>query len=361
MAVLLFGCDPDSGGGGGGGGGSPTGPTCVVAGDSCFVASGATFSPTDLTTFQGSCTGLGGTFTASGTCSTASIVTGYCAIPNGAANALAGTAITGMTMRGYYYTPAYDAPAADADCTGIGGTWTGGAPPASCGNGTVEFPEWCDGANLDGATCVGMGYTGGTLACAGNCLGFVTTGCTGPAPVCGDNNATAGESCDGTDLNGATCTNVGGGFTGGTLACAGNCLGFVTTGCTGGGGGGTAESEPNGSIATADGPYTADVTLTGAIAAGTPADYDYFAIQNTSGVSVSVTLSTVTPNCGSWSYDTVLTVYNSGGTTIGSNDDYNGACSQVTVSIPAGTTYYAMVRGYAGSAVSSYQLVVNFP
>lgn len=39
-----------------------------------------------------------------------------------------------------------------------------------CGNGVVDAPEQCDGGDLGGATCAGLGYTlGGTLACAVGC------------------------------------------------------------------------------------------------------------------------------------------------------------------------------------------------
>jgi hypothetical protein len=52
-----------------------------------------------------------------------------------------------------------------------------------------------------------------------------------PAP-CGDGIRRAGvEQCDGGDLGGHTCQTVGGGFSGGTLACSSTCV-FDTTGCT---------------------------------------------------------------------------------------------------------------------------------
>jgi hypothetical protein len=52
---------------------------------------------------------------------------------------------------------------------------TGGGPV--CGNGIVETGESCDGTNLSGQTCVGLGFAGGTLACSGSCS-FDTSGCT---------------------------------------------------------------------------------------------------------------------------------------------------------------------------------------
>lgn len=52
-----------------------------------------------------------------------------------------------------------------------------------CGNGIVEPGEDCDGANLNGKTCVtlGLGFIGGTLSCKVDCT-FNTTACTLPAP-----------------------------------------------------------------------------------------------------------------------------------------------------------------------------------
>jgi len=52
--------------------------------------------------------------------------------------------------------------------------------------------------------------------------------------VCGNNIIESGETCDGTDLNGNDCTTLGLGFTGGTLACLGDCFDYDTTECTDG-------------------------------------------------------------------------------------------------------------------------------
>jgi cysteine-rich repeat protein len=53
--------------------------------------------------------------------------------------------------------------------------------PVDCGNGVVEPGETCDGSDLDGQTCVGQGFGGGTLACSPDCGHFVTTGCSAAA------------------------------------------------------------------------------------------------------------------------------------------------------------------------------------
>jgi hypothetical protein len=164
------------------------------------------------------------------------------------------------------------------------GHCTGG--PSDCGNGGVDVGEACDGDNLDGESCTNLGFTGGTLACASDCLSFDTSACTGsnvppewtcePAYYnatdgcdcecgaydpdcaipdaeiygcgegqtcdstghctgssadCGNGAIDAGEACDGNDLNDEDCLSLG--FTGGTLTCVGDCLSFDTSACTG--------------------------------------------------------------------------------------------------------------------------------
>jgi cysteine-rich repeat protein len=108
---------------------------------------------------------------------------------------------------------------------------------ASCGNIVIEYPEVCDGTNLAGDDCTTVpgGFTGGTLACLGDCSGFDTSACMGGGDVCGDGAATGSETCDGADLVSNDCTTIGMGYTGGTLACNGTCDGWDTAACTGGG------------------------------------------------------------------------------------------------------------------------------
>jgi hypothetical protein len=50
----------------------------------------------------------------------------------------------------------------------------------SCGTGVISGSEVCSGTNLNGKTCqtVVSATTGGTLACAANCLSFDVSGCT---------------------------------------------------------------------------------------------------------------------------------------------------------------------------------------
>jgi hypothetical protein len=107
---------------------------------------------------------------------------------------------------------------------------TGCTGPPRCGDGAINQPgEACDGAELGGQTCVGLGLGDGTLACSSLCT-FDTSGCADP-PRCGDGVINqAGELCDGADLGGKTCVDIG--FLGGTLACQPDCT-FDAAGCVG--------------------------------------------------------------------------------------------------------------------------------
>lgn len=103
----------------------------------------------------------------------------------------------------------------------------------SCGNGQLDGGEQCDGDNLGGSTCVLLGYAGGALNCNPNCT-LDPSECIPLGPQCGDNMAEGGEQCDGNDLDGQTCMSLG--FDMGQLACDQNC-GFDTSGCSNQGGG----------------------------------------------------------------------------------------------------------------------------
>jgi cysteine-rich repeat protein len=94
-----------------------------------------------------------------------------------------------------------------------------------CGNAQVDSGEQCDGATLNGATCVTRGFDRGNLGCKADCT-YDTTGCS--MNSCGDGIVSAGEQCDGVDLAGATCVSLG--FVSGALGCTANC-GYLTTGC----------------------------------------------------------------------------------------------------------------------------------
>ncbi|MEE8410412.1 MAG: hypothetical protein V3T05_12455 [Myxococcota bacterium] len=102
---------------------------------------------------------------------------------------------------------------------------------AQCGNDRREGTEECDGVDLDGKTCVQLTGNTGTLACASGCT-FDTTDCTGTTVVeCGNDQIDGTDVCDGSDLAGLGCTDLG--YTGGPLTCLADCSGYETGACTG--------------------------------------------------------------------------------------------------------------------------------
>lgn len=108
------------------------------------------------------------------------------------------------------------------------GSSESGVGPQSCGNGAVDFAEQCDGEDLFGFSCEGLGLGEGVLTCSEACL-FDTTGCMAPVPDCGDGLVQPGEQCDQIDLQGFNCGSLGLGS--GVLACSLECT-FDTSGCT---------------------------------------------------------------------------------------------------------------------------------
>jgi hypothetical protein len=99
-----------------------------------------------------------------------------------------------------------------------------------CGDGIKNGAEACDTTDLGGATCASEGFTSGTLACGPGC-NHDTSGCIPyPAPgTCGNGTIEITERCDGVDLGGATCASLGYGL-GGTLECTDACA-YDTSGC----------------------------------------------------------------------------------------------------------------------------------
>ncbi|MFH2007732.1 MAG: fibrinogen-like YCDxxxxGGGW domain-containing protein, partial [bacterium] len=88
----------------------------------------------------------------------------------------------------------------------------------NCGNGVLEaqYQEECDTASFGTASCADYCYPAGSLSCTAYCTIDVST-CTGSLPVCGNATVDGCEDCDGANLNGQDCTNLG--YDGGTLAC----------------------------------------------------------------------------------------------------------------------------------------------
>ena len=97
-----------------------------------------------------------------------------------------------------------------------------------CGNGQIDGDEECDGANLNGHTCADLGFDGGDLSCTAACQ-FDTRGCSKGQVDCGNGEIDGDEECDGANLNGHTCADLG--FDGGDLSCTAACQ-FDTRGCS---------------------------------------------------------------------------------------------------------------------------------
>jgi hypothetical protein len=95
----------------------------------------------------------------------------------------------------------------------------GSEQPDTCGNGLIDPGEECDGAALDGATCVSEGFDSGTLACSVNC-NFDISECE-ISDLCGNGAIDGNEECDGANLGGASCQSEG--FAFGELTCWANC------------------------------------------------------------------------------------------------------------------------------------------
>lgn len=103
-----------------------------------------------------------------------------------------------------------------------------GAPP-TCGNGTTDGGELCDGASFGTRSCQTYGYSEGSLSCSANCGVIDTSGCSGQLAQCGNDTREGNEVCDGTDVGGATCQGLGLGT--GTISCNAGCASLNTSGC----------------------------------------------------------------------------------------------------------------------------------
>jgi hypothetical protein len=134
---------------------------------------------------------------------------------------LGGQTCTGMGYYGGALACAADCTLNLASCVAAG----------RCGDGVIQTAngENCDGVNLGGQTCSSLGYYGGTLSCVGDCTWHLA-----PCALvgrCGDGiiQGAHGETCDGSNLDGQTCIDLG--YCGGTLSCRSTCL-FQTNGCS---------------------------------------------------------------------------------------------------------------------------------
>ncbi len=96
-----------------------------------------------------------------------------------------------------------------------------------CGNGYIDIGETCDGINLGplSGKCIDYNpstFTGGNISC-NNCK-IDTSKCQGIVGSCGDGTINIGESCDGTNFGQIdSCTDYNASFSGGTLKCTSTC------------------------------------------------------------------------------------------------------------------------------------------
>ncbi len=111
-----------------------------------------------------------------------------------------------------------------------------------CGNNIIEGSEICDGTSLNSQTCITQGFDSGTLTCAASCAGFTTTGCQNDVIIneiveednstdvteevsnCGNGRIDNDEECDGSNLGGWSCIELGLYSNSNSLECGNDCL-----------------------------------------------------------------------------------------------------------------------------------------
>ncbi len=122
----------------------------------------------------------------------------------------------------------------------------------------------------------------------------------------------------------------------------------VVEGSGGGGGGITAETEPNASIAEANGPVGNGVAVSGNISSSSDDDYFWFDVDTAGNINISVAIGS--------SADLDWYLYNSAGTQVDRGYTVsNPEAGSYTASVGR---YYVRVDGYNG-ATSSYTLTVD--
>jgi hypothetical protein len=185
----------------------------------------------------------------------------------------------------------------------------------------------------------------GTLACAGNCGGLDTTGCSNIA--CGNGVIEGTEVCDGASLGGQTCVTQG--FDGGALTCEPSCAAFDTGSCT---------------LLPPPLPACAEQDLLSSVgspvANGTTVGQDEdFAQTCGGGGGPDYVLRFVAPAAATFqfdtngsAYDTVLSLHDAcgGGAVVCDDDAGDGLQSLLTLPMAAGQQVLIAVSGYSGTS-----------
>jgi hypothetical protein len=99
--------------------------------------------------------------------------------------------------------------------------------PGPGGDGSATASEGTTGDDASTTATTGGGPGTDPTTTAGSASGTAT----GEPGACGDGEIDAGESCDGAELGGKTCADVDPAYSGGSLACAANCMSFDASGC----------------------------------------------------------------------------------------------------------------------------------
>ncbi|WP_052375862.1 DVUA0089 family protein [Chondromyces apiculatus] len=200
----------------------------------------------------------------------------------------------------------------------------------TCGDGVVGAGETCD----DGNVTAGDG-------CDAACTVEAGYGCSGApsvcATVCGDGIVAGAEACDdGNQVN----------FDG----CSATCQVDAFT-----------ESEPNGTPGEADGPFSPEVLVSGAITPASDVDWYVFEVPEAADLRIATFDASGPSSC--LNIDTTVALFAGDGTTqLAADDDGGpGACSLISgaaARVEAGT-YYVRV-GSAGLTIQGYTLTVSY-
>ena len=234
-------------------------------------------------------------------------------------------------------------PKVSSTCSPAGDTTTTFGTPAPI-TSAATFTKGPVSGNPVSYTLAGQ-FGSGTTATGTVNISYSATGCNSSSiiswnaqkVVCGDGVLQWPETCD-----------PGGALP--TAGCSEQCQLYPV-----------AETEPNNSIATANGPYTQDALISASISQS--ADVDLFAVRNPVAGSIAIEFETHGETVGSCGVDTFMQVLKSTGEVIASDDDGARAfyCSYAMVSVAAGETVYVAVSSSIAQPISRYLLHIRFP